>query len=300
MEAWIPITIAAAFLQNLRTALQKHLKARLSTAGATFSRFCFAVPLAFAYGAGVLLVEDSALPPGNPEFFVFCLIGSAAQILATALLVALFSYRNFAAGTSYSKTETVQTALFGAVVLGETMSGGALVGILVSLFGVILVSLARSQITARHLLTDLTARPALMGLASGALFGIAAVSYRAAALSLADGSVWLRAACTLASVIVLQTVMMSLYLVLREPGQLMAVLRSWRVTIWVSVTGLLGSICWFTAMTMQNAAYVRALGQIELVFTFMATTLIFREELRHAEVLGILLIVAGILLLLLD
>jgi drug/metabolite transporter (DMT)-like permease len=300
MEAWIPITIAAAFLQNLRTALQKHLKARLSTAGATFSRFCFAVPLAFAYGAGVLLVEDSALPPGNPEFFVFCLIGSAAQILATALLVALFSYRNFAAGTSYSKTETVQTALFGAVVLGETMSGGALVGILVSLFGVILVSLARSQITARHLLTDLTARPALMGLASGALFGIAAVSYRAAALSLADGSVWLRAACTLASVIVLQTVMMSLYLVLREPGQLTAVLRSWRVTIWVSVTGLLGSICWFTAMTMQNAAYVRALGQIELIFTFMATTLIFREELRRAEVLGILLIVAGILLLLLD
>jgi drug/metabolite transporter (DMT)-like permease len=286
MEAWIPITIAAAFLQNLRTALQKHLKARLSTAGATFSRFCFAVPLAFAYGAGVLLVEDSALPPGNPEFFVFCLIGSAAQILATALLVALFSYRNFAAGTSYSKTETVQTALFGAVVLGETLSGGALAGILVSLFGVILVSLARSQITARHLLTDLTARPALMGLASGALFGIAAVSYRAAALSLADGSVWLRAACTLASVIVLQTVMMSLYLVLREPGQLTAVLRSWRVTIWVSVTGLLGSICWFTAMTMQNAAYVRALGQIELVFTFMATTLIFREELRHAEVLG--------------
>jgi drug/metabolite transporter (DMT)-like permease len=300
MEAWIPITIAAAFLQNFRTALQKHLKARLSTAGATFSRFCFAVPLAFAYGAGVLLVEDSALPPGNPEFFVFCLIGSAAQILATALLVALFSYRNFAAGTSYSKTETVQTALFGVVVLGETLSGGALVGILVSLFGVILVSLARSQITARHLLSALAARPALMGLASGALFGIAAVSYRAAALSLADGSVWLRAACTLASVIVLQTVMMSLYLVLREPGQLTAVLRSWRVTIWVSVTGLLGSICWFTAMTMQNAAYVRALGQVELVFTFMATTLIFREELRRAEVLGIFLIVAGILLLLLD
>jgi drug/metabolite transporter (DMT)-like permease len=171
---------------------------------------------------------------------------------------------------------------------------------LVSLFGVILVSLARSQITARHLLSALAARPALMGLASGALFGIAAVSYRAAALSLADGSVWLRAACTLASVIVLQTVMMSLYLVLREPGQLTAVLRSWRVTIWVSITGLLGSICWFTAMTMQNAAYVRALGQVELVFTFMATTLIFREELRRAEVLGIFLIVAGILLLLLD
>jgi len=42
IESWIPITFAAAFLQNLRSALQKHLKGQLSTAGATFSRFLFA------------------------------------------------------------------------------------------------------------------------------------------------------------------------------------------------------------------------------------------------------------------
>ena len=49
MELWIPITIAAAFSQNLRFMLQKHLKATgLSTGGATFARFLFAAPLAAA------------------------------------------------------------------------------------------------------------------------------------------------------------------------------------------------------------------------------------------------------------
>ena len=38
MELWIPITIAAAFLQNLRSAGQKHLKSVMGTSGATFVR----------------------------------------------------------------------------------------------------------------------------------------------------------------------------------------------------------------------------------------------------------------------
>ncbi len=46
MELWIPIAIAAAFSQNLRNALQKSLKGRLSTWGATASRFVYAAPLA--------------------------------------------------------------------------------------------------------------------------------------------------------------------------------------------------------------------------------------------------------------
>ena len=48
MEIWIGITLAAAFLQNLRSMLQKHLKARLSSLGATAIRFFFAMPLAWA------------------------------------------------------------------------------------------------------------------------------------------------------------------------------------------------------------------------------------------------------------
>ncbi len=50
---------------------------------------------------------------------------------------------------------------------------------------------------------------------------------------------------------------------------------------------------------MQNAAYVRALGQIELVFTFAASVFFFREKTNRIEVVGIALVVAGILVLIL-
>ncbi|MDP7234815.1 MAG: hypothetical protein QF759_11955, partial [Alphaproteobacteria bacterium] len=68
MEAWIPITIAAAALQTVRSGLQKHLKGQLSTTGATFSRFLYAWPLAILY---LLLLNQGlglAIPTPNAEF----------------------------------------------------------------------------------------------------------------------------------------------------------------------------------------------------------------------------------------
>ena len=49
MSLWIPITIAAAFLQNVRSALQKNLKGVMGTTGATFVRFGFGMPFALAF-----------------------------------------------------------------------------------------------------------------------------------------------------------------------------------------------------------------------------------------------------------
>ena len=64
------------------------------------------------------------------------------------------------------------------------------------------------------------------------------------------------------------------------------------------VAGVLASICWFTAFTLQNAAYVRALGQIELIFTFIASVLIFKEKTSPLEYTGIFLIAIAIIILL--
>ncbi len=92
---------------------------------------------------------------------------------------------------------------------------------------------------------------------------------------------------------------MGVYLRIREPGQLTAVVTSWRVSLSVGVVGVLTSICWFTAFAIQNAAYVRALGQIELVFTFIASAFVFKERTTVLEYLGIGLIIAAILMLVL-
>ncbi|MFT5180210.1 MAG: drug/metabolite transporter (DMT)-like permease [Alphaproteobacteria bacterium] len=296
---WIPLTIAAAFIQNLRSMLQKHLKDRLGTTGATFVRFGYGFPFALLYLAGLAAFTDLPVPDLNARFIVIVMIGGLAQISGTALLVSLFDKRNFAVGTTYSKTETVQAAIFGIIFLGETVSLNATIGILVSLVGVIAISVARNPVGLRAIATSWTERPALIGLASGASFGIAAVSYRGASLSLGGDGFIMQASVTLAFVLVFQTIVMAAYMAVREPAELRACLAAWRVAVWVGLSGAVASIGWFTAMTIQQAALVRALGQIELVFTISASTLIFRERIVRMELIGIALVVAGIVILIL-
>ena len=299
MELWVPVTLAAAFMQNLRSALQKHLKGSLSTSGATFCRFIYAVPLALAYVA--LLGEGFGFewPDPNPRFALFAMVGGVTQITATALLVYLFSLHNFAVGTTYSKTETVQAAVFGLVILGEPVSLAAAIAIGISLVGVMLISVAKSRLTLRNLFLGWTGRAAFIGVLSGTFFGLSAVAYRAASLSLGGEGFLMQAAFTLACVVVFQTAVMAVWIRLREPGELSRVIGRWRVASLVGVSGMLGSAAWFTAMTLENAAYVRAVGQIELVFTFIASYFFFRERSTTLELAGIVLIVGGIVILLL-
>lgn len=299
MELWISITICAAFFQNIRTALQKYLKGRLSTGGATYVRFFYGLPFAVLYF--IALHKFGGYPIYDPtaEFAVYVIVGGLAQILATALLVILFALRNFAVGTTYSKTETVQAAMFGMVLLGDQLSTPALIAIGISLVGIMLISVSGSKITLREILVGWTGKSALFGLLSGGLFGISAVSYRAAALSLGGEGAIMQAATALVYVLTFQTIVMTVYLVFAEKGQITTVIKNWKVAGWVGVTGMLGSVGWFTAMAMQNAAYVRAVGQIELVFTFLISYFYFKEKTNRNEAAGVALIVAGILVLVL-
>ena len=296
MEAWILITVCAAFFQNVRTALQKYLKDRLSTGGATYVRFFFGMPFAILYIFFLHKGIGYSIPELNLEFGFYVVLGGLAQIIATALLVALFSFKNFAVGTTYSKTETVQAAIFGLVLLGDTLSAPAIVAIVISFVGIIFISASGGKLTAKEILTGWTGKPALYGLLSGGFFGISAVAYRAGALSLDGEGAVIQAAMTLAWVLVFQTVVMTVYLRIFETGQLTTVLKSWKIAIWVGVTGMAGSVGWFTAMALQNAAYVRAVGQIELVFTFFISYVYFKEKVTRLELAGILLIVFGILI----
>lgn len=297
MEAWIPITLAAAFFQNLRSALQKHLQAGLSTLGSSYARFVFAAPFATIYCLGIAWAEGSALPQPNWVFAGWGAMGGLMQISATVLLLAAFRHRSFAVATAYSKTETAQVALVGLVLIGDRLSIPALIGIAISVVGVMMMAGARSGgVSIRDLFRD---KAALLGMASGTGFALSAVGYRAAALSLGVESAWLAAAMTLACVTWFQTISMGAWLAIFRPGTLSAVLGAWRKTMPVGLAGMLASAGWFTAMTLEAAAHVRALGQIELVFTFLVSVLWFKERALPSEILGTILIVGGLLVLIL-
>lgn len=295
MALWIPVTIAGAFLQNLRNMLQKSLKGRLSTWGATASRFVYAAPLAVLLFAALSGATGQGVgaPPG--AFFAYGMAGGLAQILGTGLLISLFSHTNFAVATAFTKTEPLQTAVFGIVLLGDTLTLGAAVAILISLVGVVLVSVPGRGAAGRWTLDS----KVWIGVLSGGFFGLSAVAYRGASLSLPEGAVILRASATLAFVTTFQACAILGWLVWRERGEVARLMAAWRTAALVGLSGMLGSFCWFTAFTLENAAHVRALGQVEVIFTLTASILFFREKVTAREICGVLLVAAGVVALVL-
>lgn len=289
---WIPITIAAALAQNLRTAVQRKLKGVLSTNGANYTRFVFGVPLAASYLAALALLGGIELAQPNARFLVSVTLGGIAQILGTSALLEAMARRNFAAGIAFSKTEAVQAALFEVLVLGAALSAGGALAIAVATAGVLLISLARPSET------GLRDSALWLGVASGGLYAISAVGFRSASLSLAHPSYLMSAATVLLWAQTLQTVLLGGWLLWREPGQLTAVRANWRVASLAGLTGTLASAGWFTAMTLTVAAYVRTLGLVELLFTFAIGRVVFRETPAPRELAGALLLAAGIALLL--
>ena len=298
MELWIPITIAAAFLQNLRSAAQKHLKAVMGTTGATFVRFGFGFPFALAFVAVLHWFVGYDLPALNASFFGWAALGALGQIAATFLLIHLFSFRNFAVGTAYSRTEPAQAALFALLFLGERASLGAVAAIAVSVFGVMLISVAHVAVNLRSMLASTFSRNALIGLASGTAFGISAVAYRAASLSLGGPNFMMQAAVTLAFVICFQTAIMLAWMIWKDRAEIGRIAKAWKPSLFTGFVGATASFGWFTAMTLQQAAVVKSLAQVEMLFTFAATVFFFKEKINRLELAGSALIVGGILLLL--
>jgi drug/metabolite transporter (DMT)-like permease len=295
MPLWIPVTIFAAFMQNLRFLLQRHLKVTtLSTAGATWARFLFSAPLVALLALGYLAVSEQALPQAGARFWAFLMAGALAQVVATMCVVALFGFRNFAVGITLKKTEVILTALVGLVLLGEAVSPPVVVAIGLGFLGVVLLSDPPGGEAALPWRARVFNRASGYGLASGVLFGVSAVGYRGASLSLSDGDVFLRATLTLAAATAVQTVALGLWIGWRERGEVGRVLANWRVSALVGVTSMLGSLGWFTALTLQTAALVKALGQIELVFTFLVSVFWLRERSSAKEVAGLALLVASI------
>lgn len=299
MSMWIPVTLAAAIFQTLRFMLQKHLSTtQLSASGATFARFAYSAPLILLILGAYLGATGRSLPILTPTFWTFAAIGGLSQILATVCVVALFKQRNFAVGITFKKTEVIQTVLVGLIVLGEGVSLGGFAAILLGLVAVLLLSKSPGG-GDESWIQHLTNQASLLGLGSGVLFAFSAVSYRGASLQLGDLEPALRAGITLACVVSLQMLSMAAWLAIRDPKELRAVWQTRKVAVWIGMFSMAGSFCWFLAFTLQNAAYVKALGQIELILSLGASVLFFREKVSARELTGMGILGVSIVMLVL-
>ena len=214
---WAVFTIIAAAAQTVRNATQRGLTARLGTVGATHVRFLFGFPFALVFLIAVMIALRQALPRPPLIFWAWVIDGALAQIAATALMLAAMNDRSFVVVYAYIKTEPVQVALFGLVFLGDAVTPVMAAAILIATAGVVIMALKPG--------TSADLKSTLLGLGAGAMFALSAVGFRGAILSLGLPSYVMAATFTVVVGLMLQSVLLSLYLWLRNPDVLVAIVR---------------------------------------------------------------------------
>ncbi|WP_431281356.1 EamA family transporter [Humitalea sp. 24SJ18S-53] len=296
---WLGATLTAALFQCWRTALQQRLRGMLSVNAAAVTRYLYGVPVGVALLTTYTLVTGQSLPAiDGGMFLLMCAVGGLLQILGTNLLIMSFGPRGFAVGTAYSKTEAIQAAFLAMILLGEYLSVLSWLGVAVSIAGVLYLSLAGGDMTPMGLLRAARQPAALFGLTAGTGFALCSIAIKAANLELDHADPVLRALVVLVVANVMQTVMQGSWLLWREPGQVVMVLSSWRISAKVGTLSAFGSACWFTGFALAPIALVRAVGQIEIIFSLLFGRFYLRETTKRSDVVGALTVVAGVLLVL--
>jgi drug/metabolite transporter (DMT)-like permease len=288
---WTVFTLIAAAAQTARNAMQRELTATLGTVGATHVRFLFGFPFALIFFGVLTTATGKSLPAVPAIYWPWILGGALFQIGATATMLSVMGERSFVVAYAYIKTEPVQVALFGLIFLGDRiglLSGAA---ILIATAGVIVMSLKPGAGSVS------TRRSTAVGILSGALFALSAISYRGAILSLQIPDFVLAATFTLVAGLVIQAVLLSAWLALRDPQVLANIMRAWKPSMFAGFMGALASEFWFLAFAITTAANVRTLALVEVLFAQGITRFIFKQPTSKRELAGIVLVVIGVALL---
>ncbi|MCG9767513.1 DMT family transporter [Pseudoalteromonas piscicida] len=287
---WILFTLLAAFSQAWRNAFQSKLSESASTASVTLARFILASPLAGLYLWSLYQIAPAESLVINDDFLAFVLGASVMQIIATGLMVVLFKQNNYAIGAGLAKSEALVAAILGVLFFGSSLT-------LLGWFGVFIGAIAVLLLSGFNL-RAFNGKTALVGLACGTSFALTSLWVREA--SITSGLPFPHsAAWVLLLVLVCQTVMLSMYLTIREPHSWRVLWQRRKLTLAISVSSCIGSIGWFSAMSLEHVAYVKTLGQIEVFFTLLISFLWLKAPVKKRDSMGLLLIaVAAILVML--
>ena len=297
---WVPVTLAAALFQLVRTALQKRLKSDLDDLTITWIRYGYSLPLVWLYG---WLLASQALESHSPswQFYAMCLTGGITQIFGTVFLIGMFSHRNFAVSTAFAKTEGIQIALLGVFFISEDLSLAGWIGVLVGTAGVFALVVARSGLAVMHWKSLLGSRMALTGTLSGTCFAATSMLIKNAfeALDASDGIVgnlghFQGSSAVLLSMVTIQAVLLGAWIAARNREAFGRMLRQKWVPAAVGITSFMGSALWFAAYALTHPAYVKTVSNIELPLAILIGSRFFGERHSWGEYAGIFLTVVGV------
>lgn len=285
---WIPFTLAAAFTQALRNAQQKQLSREVNAVGVTLARFIWALPLAASYLALLYAITPTDIPQFSNRFIFDVSAAAISQILATALMVLLFQRRSYTAGVGLAKSEALLAAMLGSMFFGALLGPIGWLGIAVGAAAVWLLK-GRSKPGSLDLTT------LLVGLGSGLCFALTTLWVRDACHQL-DLPFLHTAAWVLVWTISIQVAVLVGWLLLRDRPTLLKVWQRPALVFRISLSSSIASLCWFTAVNLEEVALVKTLGQIEVFFTLLLSQHWLKERVSSRERLGLLLIVTSAVL----
>ena len=287
---WIFFTFLAAAMQAWRNAFQSQLSQEVNVVGVTLARFLWASPIAVCYLLALYLWQPTTIPSFNGPFLFYVIGASCMQIFATGLMVRLFKMKDYAIGAGLAKSEAMMAAILGVLFFGTQLTLLAWSGVLIGAVAVFLLSCPEG-------IKKISLDTALTGVICGSAFALTSLWIREASLCL-EVPFPHRAAWVLVSVIALQTIMLLIYIKLKEPQTLSALLQRPKLTLLTSITSCIGSIGWFSAMSLQAVPYVKTLGQVEIFFTMLIAVFWLKQKLKIKDFLALLLIaIASILVM---
>lgn len=286
--SWVFFTLGAVVMQTFRNALQSKLSAHMSTSGVTLSRFLFAPPIALIYLLILYAFSKQAIPEFTTEFILIVLLASVMQIFATSLMVILFKQKNFAIGAGLAKSEALVAGVLGTLFFGSQLNLFGWIGILIGAAAIFVLSGGGRK-------GQLSVKTILIGLACGSCFALTSLYVREAS-HLLQVPFPHSAAWVLLWVLCIQTTLLVSYIAIKDRSTFVSLKNNAKMTFATSATSCFGSICWFSAMALQHVAYVKTLGQVEVLFTILIATFWLKNKVKTYEIVGLLLIAAAAIL----
>ena len=295
---WVLITAIASLSQTLRSVFQKNIIEDVGVLASAYSRFIFALPFVALLAVFFLDVEELLILKNlSAKTLFFLVTASICQILFTIILIKLFTLRSFAIGVAFSKTEVIQTTLLEIIIIGFILTSHVLLAIIIGFIGMLFMSKQKLIGNVGH--SRLFLQQVILGVSCGIFLGLSSVLYKVALDSVAIDLIYKKVIVLSFLALAIQSVLFGAYIAnTDEKKNLEKLFNSWKKGLPVGFFGCSATFCWFYAFSLVDATLVRAVGQLEIVFSVLMSYIFYKERITGFELIGMSLITISILALL--
>ena len=296
--SWVLITAIASLSQTLRSVFQKNLIEDVGVLVSAYSRFIFALPFVALLAIFFLDTQELVILKNfSSTAWFFLIAASICQILFTIILIKLFTLRSFAIGVAFSKTEVIQTTLLEIIIVGFILTSQVLLAIIIGFIGMLFMS--KQKLIGNVGYNRLFFKQVTLGVSCGIFLGLSSVLYKIALDSVTSDLIYKKVLILSFLALAFQSAIFGIYILVTEGTQnALKLMLIWKRGLPVGFFACAATFCWFYAFSLVDATLVRAVGQLEIVFSVLISFIFYKERITGFELIGMSLITISILALL--